>query len=215
MTIVLVIVALGLLGLAAVWLIRVPVAWRAAKNVSANHSRSAGEQEQLQAAWISVVRDIVLGVLAIGMAAYVLGVVGQDVVVEGVRSLTRGGEADTVGSVVASGSPSVAISQRMLHISLAIASFFIVAALVYPIVPGILPRRGESRIYDALDIAIALSLAGFLALFIAVPSQASNRLVETLANKLSDIMVAFTSVLLGAIGAYLFWKNIWRHIKPK
>lgn len=206
--------ALGLIAcLVIFWSTRVPVNWKTARNLSA-HGSSA-DHEQVEQAWKALVRDAVLALVSVGAAGYFLIMFSQAALADLVGPASSQTVTAIGRGVGTPGSTMEGPAQVILHLSLGIASFFILTALIYPILPGILPVRGDSRLSTIFSAAIAVSLASAGALFIAIPSQASNRLVDDWSAKLGWLLAEFISVLMGVIGVYLVWKNIWRHIKPK
>lgn len=203
-------------GLGIFWGQRVRARWLEANRLSASgHGEHVESNEQVQDAWVAFVRAGALGLLTMGSVIYLLGSVASSAAGE-IRGLGEGVQLfSSVKESATGGNIMDALAPTILRILVSCSSFLVVFGLSWAFLPGVFPYPKDSKRSAFLSLSTSLLISATFALWIGTSSAASDVLLTKITSGFLSVTTTFFSILVGAIGLYLVWKQIQRFLKPK
>jgi hypothetical protein len=186
-----------------------------AERERAEDQLDADAEERAVSSRLALFRDCLLAVISIGLIAYV-GLSLSPPALEGLAKffgdiasalnaydpLLKGGQMDSI----------VNASIRVL---LSTGAFLIVFGLCVAFLPGLFPHEKGSRMSNYLSYSTSFVLAAVFALWLGSSATAFGIVLDQLTKGFMGIVTTFLSILFGAIGVYLLWRQFTTMIRPK
>ena len=173
-------------------------------NLVAKTQRLEANEKEAEAARLAFSREVFLALLTIGLAAYGLLGMGIPIIgpmIQGMQTIQGGNMTDAI---------NVAI-----RVLISIGAFLLTFGLSVAFLPEVFPYARGSRPSNLLAYSIGFCLAGAFALFLGVSETAFGIVFDQLTQGFLGVITTALSILFGAIGAFLFWRQIKTTIKPK